>query len=268
MAMKETGNERFAIRRRYFLIYLSTFILIIGIVSVWLLSKEDGTNSIKYSQITADNGVVLNVIQTDPHSITLSSINDNVVRSGINGINGGFFWDNNLLSIAVMDGIPTNGSPNDYGSGWFNAKYARGTLVYDRVSQTLSVQQAASVDDLQKTDASKFWAQGGISMNLKDDSSWYNQAVLEEMLPFPNEARLRSGMAYDSSGELYLIVTSNKCTAEQFRAAIKENIAIGKLAEAIFLDGDGSSQLLSGSVELKGDDRTVVQMIAIKGETH
>ncbi|MCR8656664.1 phosphodiester glycosidase family protein [Paenibacillus endoradicis] len=261
-------NERFVVTRRYFLIYLCAFILIIGIITVWFLSKGDSSEGSKYTQITADNGVVLNVLQTEPSSISLTSINDNVVQSGINGINGGFFWDDSLLSIAVMDGMPTNGNPNDYGSGWFNAKYARGTIVYDRVTKVINVQRAASVDELQMTDESKFWAQGGISMNLKDDSNWYNVAVQEEAIPFPDEDRLRSGMAYDSSGEIYLIVTSNKCTIEQFRTAIKENIAIGKLDEAIFLDGDGSSQLLAGKVQLKGDDRTVVQMIAVKEDTH
>lgn len=267
MVIKETAKEIFAVRTRYFLIYLSALIVILGIVSIWFLNKEDAAESENYSQITADNGVVLNVIQTDPTSISLASINDNVVRSGINGINGGFFWDNNLLSIAVMDGMPTSGNPNDYGSGWFNAKYARGTIVFDRVSKSINVQRVTSVDDLKMTDKAKFWAQGGVSMNLKDDSNWYNVAVQEEVLPFPDEERLRSGMAYDSSGKLYLIVTSNKCTAEQFRTAIKENIAIGKLEEAIYLDGDGSSQLLAGNVELKGDDRSVVQMIIVNEES-
>ena len=256
-------HERFTTLRRYFLICVCAIILIVGSVTVWHLGKDDNLTAINYFQKTADNGVVLHVLQSEPSNISLKRLNDNVVQSGINGINGGFFWDNNLLSIAVMDGVPTNGNVNDYGSGWFNAKYARGTIVYDRVSKKINVQRAASVDDLQMTDETKFWAQGGISMNLRDDSNWYNIAVKEEALPYPDENRLRSGMAYNSSGQIYLIVTSNKCTAEQFRAAIKENIAVGKLDEAIFLDGDGSSQLLADHVQLKGDGRTVVQMIVI-----
>ena len=103
-------------------------------------------------------------------------------------------------------------------------------------------------------------------MNIKDDSNWYRIAVQEEGLPFPDDERLRSGMVYDNYGELYLVVTSTKCSAEKFRTAIKGSIADGELNEAIFLDGDGSSQLLAGNIELKGDGRPVVQMIAVNGE--
>lgn len=264
--MKVKEYSRFAVRRSSFIMYLCVFILILGGVSVWLLNKEDMQQGAKHFQITADNGVVLHVLQTEPSSISLYSVNDNIVRSGISGINGGFFWENQLLSIAAMDGIPANGSPKQYGSGWFNAKYARGTIVYDRVAKTLDVQRAASVDDLNMTDSTKFWAQGGVSMNLNDESKWYNAAVIEEGLPAPDDQRLRSAMAYDKFGDIYLIVTSTKCTAEQFRTAIKSSVAVENLDEAIFLDGDGSSQLLAGKVKLEGDNRKVLQMVVINGE--
>jgi len=264
--MKGKGNERFAFIRRSFWIYVCAFILIAGAGTGWLLSKDGIPEDVNYSQIADDNGVILHVLQTKPSSISLNSINDNVVQSETNGINGGFFWENQLLSIAVMDGMPANGSPKEYGSGWYNVKYDRGTFVYDRVTKMLDVQRAASVEDLHMTDATKFWAQGGVSMNIKDDSRWYNVAVKEERLPFPDDERLRSAMAYDNSGEIYLIVTSTKCTAEQFRTAIKRNVAVGNLNEAIFLDGDGSSQLLAGNVQLKGDSRKVLQMIVVNGQ--
>lgn len=264
--MKEKGSERFAGIRRFWPIYLCIFILFFGVVSVWLSSKDGIPEGTKYFQIAADNGVVLHVLQTQPSNISLYSINNNVVRSGKEGINGGFFWENQLLSIGVMDGIPVNGSPKEYGSGWFNVKYVRGTIVYDRVTGMVDVQRASSVDDLHVTDVVAFWAQGGVSMNLKDESRWYNIAVKEERLPFPDDERLRSAMAYDNSGEIYLVVTSTKCTAEQFRTAIKRNVAVENLNEAIFLDGDGSSQLLAGNVKLEGDARTVLQMIVLNGE--
>jgi hypothetical protein len=263
--MKRKGNERYSAIRHYFPFYLCAIILIVGVLAGWLLSKDAIPEGVKYFQTTAENGVVLHVLRTEPSSISLYSIKDNVVRSETNGINGGFFWDNQLLSIAVMDGMPANGRPKEYGSGWFNVKYVRGTIVYDRVTRMIDVQRAASVDDLHMTDATKFWAQGGVSMNLKDDNRWYNVAVKEEMLPFADDERLRSAMAYDNFGEIYLVVTSNKCTAEQFRTAIKRNVAVGNLNEAIFLDGDGSSQLLAGNVELKGDNRKVLQMIEVNG---
>jgi hypothetical protein len=264
--MKGITNERFAVIRRSFPFYLCALYLILEVVTIWHLSKGDYPKEVNYFQITAKNGVVLHVLKTEPSRISLHSINDNVVKSGTNGINGGFFWENQLLSIAVVDGMPVSGSPKEYGSGWFNVKYARGTIVYDRVTKIVDVQRAASVDDLHISDAARFWAQGGISMNIKDDSNWYRIAVQEEGLPFPDDERLRSGMVYDNHGELYLVVTSTKCTADKFRTAIKGSIADGELNEAIFLDGDGSSQLLAGNIELKGDGRPVVQMIAVNGE--
>jgi hypothetical protein len=131
------------------------------------------------------------------------------------------------------------------------------------VTKVVNVQRASSVDDLHMTDEAAFWAQGGVSMNLKDERRWHNIAVKEEGLPFPDDERLRSAMAYDNSGEIYLVVTSTKCTAEQFRTAIKRNVAVENLNEAIFLDGDGSSQLLAGNIKLEGDARTVLQMIVV-----
>ncbi|WMT39627.1 hypothetical protein RE628_19795 [Paenibacillus sp. D2_2] len=261
--MKGTAKEKFAAIRSYYPIIICVFILICGILFGWIFSKDGIPKGVNYFQIKANNGVVLHVLKTDPSSISLKSINDNVVRSKTIGINGGFFWENQLLSIAAMDGMPANGTPQEYGSGWFNAKYARGTMVYDRVTRMIDVQRASSVDDLHITDTTKYWAQGGISMNLRDESNWYRLAAIEEAMPFPDDERLRSGMAYDNDGKVYLIVSSTKCNAEEFRTAIKRNIAVGNLIEAIFLDGDGSSQLLAGKVKLKGDDRTVVQMIAV-----
>ncbi|GAB6989767.1 phosphodiester glycosidase family protein [Paenibacillus pini] len=261
--MKREANERLAFIRRSTPFYMCVFILILEFVSIWIIRNDNIPSNVQYSQINADNGVILHVLQAEPSRISFNSVNDNVVQSGRIGINGGFFWEDQLLSIAVMDRIPTNGGSKEYGSGWFNVKYARGTIVYDRVTRMVDVQRAASVDDLHMTHTTKFWAQGGVSMNLKDDSNWYNVAVTEEGLPFPDDKRLRSAMAYDNSGEIYLIVTSTRCTAEQFRTAIKINVAKGNLNEAIFLDGDGSSQLLAGKVKLKGDSRKVVQMIQV-----
>jgi len=257
------NHREYITSTKYLPIYVCALILMIGILFGWFFGKDGIPKGVNYFQIEAANGVILHVLKTDPSHISLKSIKDNVVRAKATGINGGFFWGDQLLSIAVMDGIPVNGSSNEYGSGWFNTKYARGTIVYDRVTRMIDVQRVSSVGDLHLTDTTKYWAQGGISMNLKDESNWYRLAAIEEGLPFPNDERLRSGMAYDNNGEVYLIVTSNRCTAEKFRTAIKGSIAVGILNEAIFLDGDGSSQLLAGNARLQGDNRSVVQMIGV-----
>ncbi|WP_454191224.1 phosphodiester glycosidase family protein [Paenibacillus sp. Marseille-Q7038] len=264
--MRNNRVDRFTLIKRALLIFLCASILVLGIVILRFFKTEDIPEGIHYVQTTADNGVVLHVLQTEPSHISLKAINDNVVRSGSYGINGGYFWEDRLLSIAVMDGEPTNGRANEYGSGWFNVKYDRGTMVYDRITKKVNVQQVSSADELRITDETKYWAQGGVSMNITNDDKWVDVAINGEGLPFPDDKRLRSAMAYDSAGDIYLIVSSSKCTAEQFRSAIKSNVGVGKLQEGIFLDGDGSSQLLAGNVKLKGDSRTVVQMIVVNGE--
>lgn len=264
--MRSQAMNRSILLSCFLLTLLCISILVSSIVYTRFFNKEEIPEGITYIQTTTDNGVTLHVLQTEPDNISLLTINDNVARSGHSGINGGFFWEDQLLSIAVMDGVPANGNAKEYGSGWFNTKYDRGTMVYDRITKKVDVQRAISAGDLRITDETKFWAQGGVSMNLRDDNRWYQIAIDEEGLPFPSDKRLRSAMAYDTSGDIYLIVSSNKCTAEQFRNAIKSSVAFEKLQEGIFLDGDGSSQLLAGNAKLKGDSRTVVQMIAVNGK--
>jgi hypothetical protein len=216
-----------------------------------------------YEKIESTNEVTLHVLRTKPQYIQLLTINNNVVAAGIYGINGGFFWDKSLLSIAVANDQPVNGQPMQYGSGWYNAKYPRGTLVFDQLANKLSVQVVSSADEIQVTNRSQYWAQGGISMNLQDDTMW-KQAAMNEVMPFPDDYRLRSGILYDQVNNVYLIVSSVKCTAEFFRDAIKEQAAIHGYVDGIFLDGDGSSQMLVDEVSLRGDDRMVVQMLMLQ----
>ena len=255
---------------KYTKLHILLLLIIVVVLAIWLLvtllmGTGQSPNEVSYSEETAANGVVLNVLQADPEKVMLHAIDDNVTRSGMNGINGGFFWEKQLLSIAVNDGNPVNGQPKEYGSGWFNIKYKRGTLVYDRSTKLLTVQRAGSTEELEVTSRTSFWAQGGVSMSLSmgDDSRWRTIAVDEEALPFPDDNRLRSGMAFDSQLNVYLIVSSTKCTAEQFREAILEKVGAGKLVDGIFLDGDGSSQLLAEDIKLEGDNRTVLQMVGV-----
>ncbi|PZD96871.1 hypothetical protein DNH61_05660 [Paenibacillus sambharensis] len=211
----------------------------------------------------AGEGINLHIIKTKPDRLRLTVIGGNVTASGRPGINGGFFWEEQLLSIAVENDKPVNGKPKGYGSGWFTAKYPRGTFVYDDAANSMSVQVVSSAEELQVSDRSDYWAQGGISMNLQHDDIW-KQAAEEEKLPFGGDKRLRTGMVYDLEGNVHLIVSSVKCTAEQFRSAIMELKEPNSLVEGIFLDGDGSSQLLLENVKLTGDGRAVLQMIEIE----
>ncbi|MEK3868449.1 hypothetical protein NYE76_00640 [Paenibacillus sp. FSL M7-0831] len=217
-----------------------------------------------YYETTADNGVKLHALSASPEHIELQAVDRPLGDYRVYGINGGFFYNDAVLSIAVNDDRPVQGAAGDYGSGWFNAKYARGTLVWDAAAGRFSVQVVSAAAELTVTNRSRYFAQGGVSMKLQDDAGWRAAAVDAEHLPYPDEERLRSGLVYDNTGQLWLIVTPTRCTAEAFRAAVKETIAPSSAVDGIFLDGDGSSQLNAAEVKLHGDTRDLRQIIAIQ----
>ncbi|MDD9266122.1 hypothetical protein ACFPES_03655 [Paenibacillus sp. GCM10023248] len=216
----------------------------------------------EYSVHQASNGVTLHSIRTLPQNIGLRAIASNVTDTLENGINGGFFWQGYLLSIAVMNDRPVKGQPGDYGSGWYNIDRKRGTLVWDEKAQTFTVQVARHAGELKVMDRGHYWAQGGVSMGLANPDGWAAQAVAEEM-PVIDEKRMRSGIVYDRNNNVYLVVAPTPCTGEQFRTAVQEQVGDGQLVDGLFLDGDGSSQLKVADDLLPGDHREVYQMIAL-----
>lgn len=226
------------------------------------LTDANAPSDYRYEELEAANGMKLHVLKTSPSNITLTSIQNNVALSPHYGVNGGFFYEKSLLSIAVVDGMPVNGALDEYGAGEENAKYARGTLVWDGASDKLSVQVVRKASELAVKDHTRFWAQGGISTSLGQDQNWLKQ-IEAEQAPNPDDKRLRSAAVYDREGNLYLVVSSTKGTLEAFRAAIVEKVGSGRLENGIFLDGDGSSQLRSTEKVLTGDNRPVVQMMAL-----
>lgn len=210
----------------------------------------------------ASNGVSLHSIRTLPQNIGLKAITSNVTDTHDNGINGGFFWEGYLLSIAVINDLPVKGLPGDYGSGWYNIDRKRGTLVWDEKAQTFTIQVVEDAAELKVMDRQHYWAQGGVSMGLTNPDGWAAQAISEEM-PVINEKRMRSGIVYDQNNNVYLVVAPTPCTGEQFRTAVKEQVGNGQLVDGLFLDGDGSSQLKVADYLLPGDRREVYQMIAL-----
>jgi uncharacterized protein YigE (DUF2233 family) len=250
---------------KWYSILLVTFTTLIVSILFIAQQSEDQQNKKHYSYeaIHANNGVIIHVMRSHPQDIQLPSIHKNVADSGFYGINGGFFWLEHLLSIAVENDVPSQGAAEEYGSGWYNVKYPRGTLVYDQASKQLTVQVVSSVDELKVTDRSHYWAQGGVSMNLSDPVYWEDVMNIE-VLPFADDTRLRSGIVYDQDGFVYLIVSTTQCTASQFRSAIME--LEYPLIDGIFLDGDGSSQMLTDEISIPGDGRKITQMIRIKSQ--
>lgn len=215
-----------------------------------------------YFSEMSSNGMKLHVLKTKPAYVTLETINNNVTLAGKVGINGGFFYGNQLLSIGMVDSQPVNKEIGNFGTGNENVKYERGTLVWDGASDALSVQVVSHASELKVKDHTRFWAQGGISMSLGLDDQWVQQ-TLKEHAPFPDDDRLRSAAVYDQAGDLYLIVSETKGSLAVFREAIVASVGEGKLVDGIFLDGDGSSQLFSSEAALPGDNRPVVQMLRI-----
>ncbi|OWA33561.1 hypothetical protein B9G55_19565 [Saccharibacillus sp. O16] len=214
-------------------------------------------------QEAAQSGLpTLHMLEVSPEDIKLRADRLPLRQIPAYGINGGFFYQHDLLSIAVMNDMPVNGERGAYGSGWFNAKYARGTLVWDGAARKFSVQVVSSADELHVTDRSRYWAQGGVSLKLSDEAGWAAQS-LNEHLPFAADERLRSALVYNDQGRLWLVVTPDVSTAEKFRQALVRGVP-GSGREGIFLDGDGSSQMNAAESVLTGDSRMVVQMISVQ----
>ncbi|OMD94573.1 hypothetical protein [Paenibacillus odorifer] len=258
-------------RRRQGLIVSLLVLLIVGLaLSLFLVfrnHKEDPFKGLPHAYsfletVSTDN-VQLYMMSLSPEDIKLRAAGVPLRQVNAYGINGGFFYQDALLSMAIMNDTPVNGAQKGYGSGWFNAKYARGTFVWDGASRSFSVQVVSSGEELKITDRQHYFAQGGISMNLGHEDLW-EAAVTEEHLPYADEKRLRSGMVYDNTGKLWLIVTPTLSTAAEFRSAILQTVP-AKGLEGIFLDGDGSSQMNAKEIIVPGDSRSVVQMIAVDG---
>ncbi|MNI48329.1 hypothetical protein D3C73_1028870 [compost metagenome] len=249
---------------------ISKLTLIILLLVVWaiiIVHRPSYPQQYQYKKLTAINGVELHTIQTRPNNIRLQAIDTNVIRTSYYGINGGFFWEGALLSIAVINDQPLKGVQGDYGSGWYNTgintNLQRGTLVWDEQSKRFSVQVVTHAGELKIMDKKHYWAQGGVSMSLHNEANWRLNMIAEEM-PSYDTGHMRTGMVYDQQQNVYLIVTPTLCTIEQFRTAILDQLGGKGIVDGIFLDGDGSSQLQSREARLYGDHRQVFQMLTLK----
>ncbi|MDH6370352.1 hypothetical protein M2444_002132 [Paenibacillus sp. PastF-3] len=257
-------------RRQWLIVSLLLLLVAASVLSMILLSRNhtedpfaDLPHAYTYSEAVSPENVQLYMMSLSPDDVQLRAAGAPLQQVMAYGINGGFFYEDALLSIAIINDVPTNGVKKAYGSGWFNAKYARGTLVWDGASRSFSVQVVSSGEELNVTDRQHYFAQGGISMNLKHEDVW-EAVIAKEHLPYADEQRMRSGMLYDDNGKLWLIVTPTLSTAAEFRTAILQSVPAEGL-EGIFLDGDGSSQMNADEIILPGDSRAVVQMIAVDG---
>ena len=203
--------------------------------------------------------VTLEWLATDARNIVLESTNSTVPNSGFVGINGGFFvGGRGLVSIAVNDdkAVNENGKndpvplPAENLRGRNNDVTDRGTVYWDGAINNMGVAQLSNVQQLKDfgliTDPQNYWAQGGISMGIRD-------SVLRNGLPVvtigDNLTNIsggetgrtqRSGLVYDeydTGADVYLVITRDAVTLGEFRSAIKA--ALPNADDGIFLDGGG-----------------------------
>lgn len=207
------------------------------------------------------NGLTMHVMKSSPKNIVLKSTSSNLANVSDYGINGGFFYGSDLLSIAVNNDVPVRGVPGGYGSGWINEKYARGTLVWDGAASRYSVQTVKNAAEIDVNNRGNYWAQAGISMSLQDDTNWKSIATAQNM-PNMTGSTTRTALVYNSGLNIFLVVTNTACTAEAFRKAVKQ-LGSGTIVDGVFLDGSGSSQMKCSETVLKGDGRIVRQMVAL-----
>lgn len=243
------------------LLFLLSLVITLFVGSTDREVRKDYT----YMKVKTAGNLQLHIIKTSPWNIGLKAIDTNVTKTQDFGINGGFFWQGYLLSVAVMNDIPVKFKPDDYGSGWFNIDRKRGTLVWDGDARRFSVQVVETAKELVVQNRSNYWAQGGVSMGYQNETGWTAQASAEEM-PVMEEPRMRSGMVFDKNNEVWLIVTPTLSTVEQFRNAVRDTVGKELIVDGIFLDGDGSSQLKLPNAMLAGDHRQVYQMITLLSE--
>lgn len=225
-----------------------------------------------FNSYTASNGVVLKVIKTSPKNVNLIyNKGKNVANSlATVAMNGGFFSDSDQLicSIAVNDSDPLVGDSSTYAGGYRNlnevGEISRGTLAWDQTNGNFHLAVVKDVDSFGFLQwSSENWIQGGVSMNLQNDSTWENQAVSIEKLPSPTASVTRSALLYNNAKNLFLITAPNGCTAAQFRAAIKEKIEPTTRPDGIFLDGAGSPQMKCPQYTTTSETRKMPAIIAV-----
>ncbi|MGK9250261.1 hypothetical protein [Paenibacillus humicus] len=146
-----------------------------------------------------------------------------------------------VYSVAVNNNVPINGSFNTYGSGG-TQDVERGTLVWNDSTRAYFIQQTKKGDQstLWVGWNDKYWAQGGISMSLQDDSGWYDKANNEGQ-PDIDGSWYRSGLLYNEGLNIFLVVSTSECTSSAFRTACKG--IESNMVDGIFLDGANAAQM-------------------------
>ena len=243
---------------------------------------------------TASNGVKLRYIRTTPDNVKPCFFSSpiSVPKSGIYGINGGFFNmadPTQLVSLSMVNNssVNPNAAPTGYyGSGFVNGEddrtgnivlVPRGTMIYDpRQTNKVRVDTIGSYTEISPALSTGCWAQGGMNMfrsyETNNENTWYNNLSPEK----PNgasgsSAAYRTGMVYNpSTNMLYLVISENTCNFWNFRKAIIEiifnNNLINNTVKGVFLDGGGSTEMSYNRYSNYGSystPRAIAQMLKV-----
>ena len=223
-----------------------------------------------YSKVTGTNGVGLHTMKGSPVDLkvhsqgTLTSISSLLETGWLYGINGGFFdvSSKTLLSVAIKDGtaVASGGSAN--------AVYDRGTIIWDNAAKKFHCKVLKTKDQIESyiTTKTNYWAQGGISLALgKTTSAWKTMigANGENIPGGLTTSTYRAGLVYNSSNNVWLIVSDGMCTIEAFRDAIIEKVGSGTLVDGISLDGSTCAQMVCAEKSVLRD-RAIMSVLGFK----
>ncbi|UUZ83512.1 hypothetical protein LJK88_06535 [Paenibacillus sp. P26] len=192
-------------------------------------------------------------IKTSPNNIKLTPISGTVPSTGLLGINAGYFDDSSqtVQSICIQNSSTVQpGGANVFACGYYNNDDSgnhinAGTLVWDAGWRTYRTQVISGANQLTVGNPDNYWAQGGVSMYLQNDSAWSkmlsnNQELVNDH--FPSDTMPRTALLYGNSLNIYLVITENKVSMSTFRTACKNLDATNGL-EGIFLDGNTATQM-------------------------
>lgn len=197
--------------------------------------------------------VRLQYIKTSPKNIKLTAISGTVPASGLLGVNAGFFDDNTqtVQSICIQNSSTVQpGGSSTFACGYYNNDSTghhinEGTLVWDGGWSVYRKQVISAASDLTIGDPNNYWAQGGLSMYLQNDTDWntmlsQNQEKVNDH--YPSIGMPRTALLYGDSKNIYLVITESNVTMSQFRGALKYLDSSNHL-DGIFLDGSTATQM-------------------------
>lgn len=175
--------------------------------------------------------------------------------------------DNSQYTFLMINGNIISGTASASG-GSANAVYTRGTLIWDNAAKKFHckvLQTKAQIENYITT-KTNYWAQGGVSLALgKTTSAWKTMIVANgENIPGGlTGSTYRAGLVYNSSNNIWLVVSDGMCTIEAFRAAIIEKVGSGTLVDGISLDGSTCTQMVCSEKSVLGD-RPIMSVLGFK----